>query len=381
MKTIYLDAAATTQMRTEVIEKMTLAMQTYYGNPSSTHSAGRSAKAAVETARKNIAKKLNVQGSEIIFTSGGTEANNMILNSCVRDLGVTRIISSEIEHHAVLNTIKQLKKQYPIKVDYVNLKEGGALDLEHLELKLQESNEKTLVSLMYINNEIGNILNLKETSEICKKYNAFFHSDTVQAIGHYELNLKEVPVDFITASAHKFHGPKGVGFVFLRKNSSIRPLLFGGEQERGVRAGTEAVPAIIGLEQAFLTSYINLQEEKAYISNLKAYFVQNLKTAIPDIKFNGQSEDQEKSTYTIVNVNLPVTQDAKMLLFQLDMKGIACSRGSACQSGADKGSHVLEAFLSEDDLNRPSIRFSLSKYNTKEELDYVVAVLKEYCLV
>lgn len=379
MRNIYLDAAATTPMRSEVIEKMTEAMQRYYGNPSSTYSVGRSAKAVIENARKNIAKQLQVQASEIIFTSGGTEANNMILNSCIRDLKVTKIITSAIEHHAVINTIEHLKKQYAIEVDYVALQKDGSVDLEDLELKLQKSDAKILVSLMYINNEVGNKLDLKKTSEICQKYEAFFHSDTVQAIGHYLLNLKEIPIDFVTASAHKFHGPKGVGFAFIRKNRSLKPLLFGGEQERGMRAGTEAVVNILGLEQAFSISYRNLEEESKYINQLKEYFITRLKAEIPNIQFNGQSDNLSHSAYTIINVNLPINREAKMLLFQLDMKGIACSRGSACQSGADKGSHVLEAFLSEEKLKQPSIRFSLSTYNTEEELDYVIAVLKEYC--
>ena len=379
MEKVYLDSAATTQMRPEVITKITEVMQDNYGNPSSTHSFGRSAKSLIEKARKTIAKQLNVTAAEIIFTSGGTEADNLALNSAVRDLGVKRIITSEIEHHAVLYSVNQLKDCFDIEVEYVNLTAEGEVDLKDLENRLKSSDVKTLVSLMHVNNEVGNKLDLKKVALLCKEYKALFHSDTVQSIGHYEIDLQEIPVDFTAVSAHKFHGPKGVGFAFIRKNSGLKPLIFGGEQERGYRAGTEGLHNIVGLEEAFKLAYANLEEEKAYTTALKLHFIESLKKEIPGVRFNGKSGDLDKSTYTLINANLPVSEEkALMLLFQLDLKGIACSKGSACQSGSDKGSHVLNAFLSEEDLKTPSIRFSFSKYNTKEEIDYVVKTLKEF---
>lgn len=379
MRKVYLDSAATTQMREEVITRMTDVMKEVYGNPSSTHAYGRSAKSLIEQARKTVANFLNVKPAEIIFTSGGTEADNLALNSAVRDLGVKRIITSRIEHHAVLYTVDQLKEVFEIEVDYINLDNCGNADLKHLEELLKSSEKKTLVSLMHINNEVGNKLDIKKAGEICKIYNALFHSDMVQSVGHYDLDFGEIPVDFTAVSAHKFHGPKGVGFAFVRKNSGLKPLIFGGEQERGHRAGTESVHNIVGLEEALKIAYANLEEEKAYVSGLKQHFLTKLKEEIPGVKFNGSCSDPDKSTYTLVNVCLPVPPEkALMLLFQLDLKGIACSKGSACQSGSDKGSHVLNAFLPEEDLRKPSIRFSFSKFNTKEELDYVVETLKEF---
>jgi len=379
MKKVYLDNAATTQMRDEVIEKMTQVMKEFYGNPSSVHSYGRSSKSLIENARKTVAGFLNVSASEIIFTSGGTEADNLVLNSAVRDLGVKRIITSRIEHHAVLHMLDQLKACYGIEVVHVDLDKNGEVDLGHLEELLKASGEKTLVSLMHINNEIGNLLDIKIVGEMCKSYKALFHSDTVQSVGHYEMDLNEIPVDFIAASAHKFHGPKGVGFAFVRKHSGLKPLIFGGEQERGHRAGTESVHNIIGLEIALKLAYKNLKEEREHISSIKNYFIHQLEANIPGVKFNGTSKDPGKSTYTLINICLPVSREkALLLLFQLDLKGIACSRGSACQSGSDKGSHVLEAFLSEEDLNKPSLRFSFSKFNTTQEIDYAVTVLKEF---
>lgn len=379
MRKVYLDSAATTQMRDEVIDRMTEVMKDFYGNPSSTHSYGRSSKSLIENARKTIAKVLNVSAAEIVFTSGGTEADNLALNSAVRDLGVRRIITSKIEHHAVLYTVNQLKECYDIEIEYVNIDATGNVNLAHLENLLENAEEKTLVSLMHVNNEIGNLLDVQKVGIMCKANNALFHCDAVQSIGHYEMDLQETPIDFTAVSAHKFHGPKGVGFAFIRKNSGLKPLIFGGEQERGHRAGTESVHNIIGLEEAFKLAYANLAEEKAYVSSLKSYFIEQLEEHIPGVKFNGNCKDSSKSTYTLVNVCLPVTAEkALMLLFQLDLKGIACSKGSACQSGSDKGSHVLSAFLSEEDMKKPSLRFSFSRFNTKEELDYVITVLKEF---
>ncbi len=379
MKKVYLDNAATTQMRGQVIERMTLVMKEFYGNPSSVHSFGRSSKSLIENARKTVAGFLNVSASEIIFTSGGTEADNYVLNSAVRDLGVKRIISSPIEHHAVLYALDQLRACYDLEVVYVNLDKQGGVDMKHLEDLLGASDQKTLVSLMHINNEIGNMLDLKAVGALCSAYNALFHSDTVQSVGHYELDLKEIQVDFIAASAHKFHGPKGVGFAFVRKRSGLKPLIFGGEQERGHRAGTESVHNIAGLETALKLAYENLGEEREEILSIKNYFIGQLESYIAGVKFNGSCKDPEKSTYTLLNISLPVSREkALLLLFQLDLKGIACSRGSACQSGSDKGSHVLGAILSEEDLDKPSLRFSFSRYTTLGEIDYLVKVLKEF---
>ncbi|MDT0646551.1 cysteine desulfurase family protein [Zunongwangia sp. F260] len=379
MKKVYLDSAATTQIRGKVIDRMSVVMKENFGNPSSAHSYGRSSKTLVEQARKTVASLLNVSASEIIFTSGGTEADNLVLNSAVRDLGVKRIITSRIEHHAVLYTVEQLQRSFGIEVDCIKLDGKGNVVLEDLKRLLAASEEKTLVSLMHVNNEIGNKIDLKEVAEICKANNALFHSDTVQSVGHYQLDLKEIPIDFLAASAHKFHGPKGVGFAFVRKNSGLKPLIFGGEQERGHRAGTEGVHNIVGLEEAIKIAYDKLEEEKAEVLALKKHFIAALKSQIPGVKFNGNCEDPESSTYTLINICLPVSSEkALMLLFQLDLKGIACSKGSACQSGSSKESHVLSAFLAEEDLAKPSIRFSFSKYNTTEEIDYVVEVLKEF---
>ncbi len=379
LKKVYLDNAATTKVREEVISKMQLALVDCYGNPSSTHSFGRSAKTAVETARKTIAKYLNAHPSEIIFTSGGTEADNMIMRCAVRDLGVKTIITTKIEHHAVLHTAEDLVKEHGIDVQFVSLDAFGNPDLAHLERLLEADDQKKLVSLMHVNNEIGNIIDMMAVSHICSRHGALLHSDTVQSVGHFEWDLQETPVDFLTAAAHKFHGPKGIGFAYIRKNSGLKPFISGGSQERGFRGGTEAFHNIVGLEQAFIAAYDHLESERAYVTDLKKYFIERIKNDIPDAVFNGHSGDLEKSTYTLVNVRLPIdSQKALMLLFHLDIKGIACSKGSACQSGSDKGSHVLVELLSEEELQRPSLRFSFSKYNSKEELDYVLAVLKDF---
>lgn len=377
MKQIYFDNAATTQIRDEVIEVMTDVMKNNFGNASSSHSFGRSSKSLVENSRKQIASYLNASASEIVFTSGGTEADNLVLNSAVRDLGITHIITSRIEHHGVLHTLEQLQNEYDISVSYVDLDVDGQICMEHLE-ELLKTNQKILVSLMHINNEIGNLLDLKQVAELCKTNNALFHSDAVQSVGHYSIDLQEIPVDFLAASAHKFHGPKGVGFAFIRKGSGLKPLIFGGEQERGYRAGTESVHNIVGLEMSLSMAYDNIETESTYVKGIKSYFIEQLKANIPNISFNGSSGDMAKSTYTSFNVCLPVAADkSAMLLFQLDLKGIACSKGSACQSGSTLGSHVLAQILSEDDMQKPSLRFSFSIYNTKEEVDYVVGVLKD----
>ncbi|WP_299110306.1 cysteine desulfurase family protein [uncultured Winogradskyella sp.] len=378
MKQVYLDNAATTAIRPEVIERITKVMRESYGNASSTHSFGRSSKALLEQCRKNIASYFNVSASEIVFTSGGTEADNLALRSAVRDLGYDEIITSKIEHHAVLHTAEQLQKEYNVKITYVDLNDCGLIDYSHLEQLLQKSN-KAVVSLMHINNEVGNILDLERVATLCKANNALFHTDTVQSVGHYKIDLQNIPLDFLAASAHKFHGPKGVGFCFIRKESGLKPLIFGGEQERGYRAGTESIHNIVGMDEALKIAYSNLEEDKTYVSDLKDYFIQQLKSVLPEASFNGSCSDKTNSTYTLVNVCLPIAPaKAAMLQFQLDLKGIACSRGSACQSGSNQQSHVLTEILTEDKLKRPSIRFSFSIYNTKEELDYVIKTLNEF---
>lgn len=378
MRQVYFDNAATTPIRDAVIERMTDVMRSQYGNASSTHSMGRSAKSLLETSRKTIASFFNVQASEIVFTAGGTEADNLILRSAVRDLGITEIITSRLEHHAVLHTVEHLQAEYNITVSYVKLLENGAIDLDDLERLLQSSNKK-IVSLMHVNNEIGNKLDLKKVAALCKANNALFHSDTVQSIGHYAIDLKAIPVDFLAASAHKFHGPKGVGFAFIRKGSGIKSSLYGGEQERGYRAGTESIHNIVGMEEALKLSYANLEKEQAQILELKKYFIDRLKLLSPDILFNGNCQNLDLSTYTLINVCLPIApKKGGMLHFQLDLKGIACSKGSACQSGSNQDSHVLTEILSPENLAKPSVRFSFSSFNTKDEVDYVIDVLKEY---
>lgn len=380
MNKIYLDNAATTPLRKEVLDKIYDSL-TYFGNPSSTHSFGRTTKAFIEKARKNIAKEFSVSPPEIIFTSSGTEAINMIIKGAVRDLNITQIITSPLEHHAVLETISSVENEYGINVNFVNITKNGNIDLQNLEKLLLDFSEKEriLVSLMHINNEIGNILPLKETAELCKKYNAFFHSDMVQSVGHFPLDFSEIPVDFISASAHKFYGPKGIGFAFIRKNIPLHSFIFGGEQERGKRAGTEAVHNIVGMEEAFLLAYQNLDREREKITELKQYFTEELQKNIPNIRFNGASGDLKKSAYTILNIGLPAdTKKTEIIALYLDMKGIACSRGSACQSGSTQVSHILKNILAERELQEPNLRFSFSIFNTKEEIDFVIKTLKDF---
>lgn len=376
---VYFDSAATTQVRDEVIVKMQEALKDCYGNPSSSHGFGRTSKTLIEKARKTIAGYLNASPREIIFTSGGTEADNMVLHCAVRDLDVKTIITSRIEHHAVLHTVEQLADEYGVKVHYTDLEQCGTPSLEHLESLLKADDSKKLVSLMHVNNEIGNILDIDTVAGLCKEHGALFHSDTVQSVGHYKIDVKETPVDFMAVAAHKFHGPKGVGFAFIRKDSGLQPFIFGGEQERGYRAGTESVHNIVGLEEAMRLSYDNLEEESAYVKGLKQYFIETLSAAMPGTKFNGNCSESAKSTYTLVNANLPMPPEkALILLFHLDINGIACSKGSACQSGSSNGSHVLSQILPDIYMDRPSLRFSFSKYNTKEEIDYTVKVLKDF---
>ncbi|EDO25341.1 predicted protein, partial [Nematostella vectensis] len=333
MKTIYLDNAATTPIDKEVIEVMHQSMLENNGNPSSIHQVGRKAKASVETARKNIAKYFNVDASEIIFTAGGTEADNLILHNAVTNLGVEVIITSKIEHHAVLHTVAYLQEQYSIEVLFVEIDEDGSINLKHLEqLLAANTNKQCLVSLMYVNNEIGNLLPLDAVCGLCEKYKALFHSDTVQAIGHYPIDLQKTPIDFMAASAHKFHGPKGVGFAYFKKGVGIQPMLHGGNQEKGARSSTENVHSILGMEKALAIAITNIEKDANYLTSLKKYFIDALTVNFNDVKFNGLSADVDKSSYTILNVRF--ARANSMLLFHLDLKGIAVSGGSACQSGS-----------------------------------------------
>lgn len=374
MKVVYLDNAATTPIDPEVIQVMQDSMQRNFGNPSSTHQFGRKAKNGVENARKNIAKVFNVSSSEIIFTAGGTEADNLIMYNAVNNLEVKRIITSRIEHHAVLHTAEFLREEYDIALDFVKIDDQGDVDLKHLESLLSNSTEKTLVSLMYINNEIGNILPWMTIGELCQEHGALFHSDTVQAIGHYELDLQKVPVDFITASAHKFHGPKGVGFAYFKKGFGIKPILHGGDQEKGARSSTENVHGILGMEKALVLASDTLDEDKTHMNSLKSYFMNGLLQLDGRIRFNGQSSNLELSSCTILNVLFPISND--MMLFSLDLQGIAVSGGSACQSGSNAGSHVLHEILNKEDEELTSVRFSFSRNTTQEEIDYTLEKLK-----
>ena len=376
---VYFDNAATTPMRKEVIESISSVMGECYGNPSSSHAFGRTAKTYIETARKAIANLLNAMPQEIIFTSGGTESDNMILNCAVKDLKVTTLISSSIEHHAVLHALEALQKIHKINIAYVKVDHKGTIDLNHLEQLLQKDDSKKLVSLMHVNNEIGNILDLKKVGNMCHKYEALFHTDAVQGIGHFEFDLEELPIDFLSSAAHKFHGPKGIGFSFIRKNSGLEPFIHGGAQERGLRAGTESVHNIVGMYKALQIAYQNLKKEKKLVASIKNHFKSSLLNIFPEVIFNGCSGEDSISTYTLINVAFPISQDkASLLDFHLDLKGIACSKGSACQSGSTSGSHVLNVVQSEDIKSWPSLRFSFSIFNTKEEVDYVMNVLEEF---
>jgi cysteine desulfurase len=375
MKNIYLDNAATTPILPEVIEVITKTMASVYGNPSSSHVMGRKARSLVETARKNIAKQFNANASEIVFTAGGSEADNLIIRNAVTNLGVTTIVSSKLEHPAVLQTIDHLVKVFNITVKWVDFNDKGEIDYKHLEQLIVQTDEKKLVSLMFINNEIGNLLDFNEVAKLCAVNNVLFHSDAVQAVGHFELDVQQTPIDFFAASAHKFHGPKGVGFAYFKKGVGIHPILHGGGQERGARAGTENVHSILGMEKALLIACANMKKESVEIQQVKNYFINELKSNFEGIEFNGMSESTTKSSYIILNVRFP--KEYAMLLFNLDLKGIAVSGGSACQSGSHKGSYVLNAILSDKDASKTSVRFSFSKMNTLEEINYVIETLKK----
>ncbi|MCH8554759.1 MAG: cysteine desulfurase [Schleiferiaceae bacterium] len=372
---IYFDNAATTPLLESVKVAMVEALGTY-GNPSSTHQEGRKAKVQIEKVRKLISKELNCLPAEIYFTSGGTEADNWAILGAVRDLGVQRIITSPVEHHAVLHAAEFIGKQYQVKVEQVNLLPNGNIDYQHLETLLKQE-VKTLVSLMHGNNEIGNLLDLNRVGMLCRANNALFHSDTVQTIGHYSFDLQQLPIDFLAASAHKFHGPKGVGFMFIRSGIKLQPLLFGGSQERGLRASTENVTQIVGLGKAFQEAYHNLENDAVYVASLKHRMIDGLKTIFPEVVFNGTCET--KGLYTVISVGFPPGATTDMLLFSLDLKGICVSGGSACQSGSNKGSHVIQGLLDATDKPSPQVplRISFSKLNTPGEVDKFLQLLQE----
>lgn len=375
---VYFDNAATTPMRAEVISAMHEVMQTAYGNPSSTHGFGRAAKALLENARKSIAAHFNASAQEIIFTSGGTESDNMILRCAVKDLGVTTIISSPLEHHAILHALDQLEAE-GVTVHYVDHDADGELNYEHLENLLAQDTTKKLVTLMYVNNEIGNLLDVGRVGALCKEHSALFHSDAVQSVGHFKMDMQELTMDFFSAAAHKFHGPKGVGFSFVRKQTQIKPFILGGAQERGLRAGTESVHNVVGMQKALDIAYAQLEEERSHILQLKSRFITELKALFPDVQFNGKCSNMDASTYTVVNIGLPVPEDkAGLLDFHLDLKGVACSKGSACQSGSGKGSHVIGALQQKGSSDLPALRFSFSGFNTEAEVAYVMEVLREF---
>ncbi len=374
MKRVYLDNAASTPIAPEIIEMMSEMMKTNFANPSSVHSFGRESKIIVENARKSIANLLNTSPGSIFFTSGGTEADNMAIKCGIEDYKIKYAITSRISHHAVLYPLEDLAALGKIKLSYIDIDENGVVSLSHLK-ELLKNNPRTFVSIMHANNEIGTIQDLKQIGEICKENNAIFHSDTVQTIAHFPFNMQELNIDFMAASAHKFHGPKGVGFIYISENIQIKPLLRGGAQERNMRAGTENVYGIAALAMAMEMAYEHLEEETKYIKGLKSYMIEKFKTEMPEVQFYGKCTDMDNSLYTVLSVNFPETDFAEMLLFNLDIMGISCSGGSACASGGTKGSHVLTAIV--PDSKRPGIRFSFSKYNSKEEINYTIEKLKE----
>ncbi|MEQ1798358.1 MAG: cysteine desulfurase family protein [Lacibacter sp.] len=373
MNRIYFDNAATTAIEPKVLEAMLPYLQNNFGNPSSIYSFGRETRLAIENARKTVAKILNAHPAEIFFTSGGTESSNTAITASVRDLGCKHIITSAIEHHATLHTVEYLDNRDEVTVSYVKVLPNGHIDLEHLEQLLAASEEKTLVTLMHANNEIGNITDIHAVGNLCKLYNAIFHSDTVQTIGHFPFDLRNTPIHFLSGSAHKFHGPKGAGLLYINENVQIKPYIHGGGQERNMRAGTENVYGIVGFAKALEIATASHEADSAYIKGIKYYLIEQLKKKINGIGFNGDS--MGLSNYTVLNVSFPKSEKTEMLLFNLDMEGICASGGSACTSGAQQGSHVIRAINTNP--NQVQVRFSFSKYNTKEEVDILVDKLKD----
>lgn len=369
---VYLDNAATTPIAPEVVDEMIPVLREGFGNPSSIHAFGRKTRALIEVARRNVAKWLNAAPGEIFFTSGGTEADNMAIRCTINDLGIKHAITTKIEHHAVLHTLEELEKEGKIKLSFVNLDALGHVDLNHLEQLLKE-NGRSFVSLMHANNEIGNLLPVEKVGELCEQYDSIFHTDTVQTMAHYKMDVKKMKAHFITGAAHKFHGPKGVGFLYVSNDISIKPLIHGGAQERNMRGGTENVYGIVGLSKALDLALSEAEEHQQHVQSLKTYMIKRLEEEIEGVEFNGDAKG--RSLYTVLNVRLPHSDKAEMLLYSLDIAGIACSGGSACSSGSNVGSHVLRNI--GIDMTRPSIRFSFSRYNTKEEIDYTVNKLKE----
>ena len=373
MNRIYLDNAATTPLDKDVMAEMVDVMGNYYGNPSSIHAQGREVRTLIEKARKTVSGLLNASPAEVFFTSGGTEADNTAIRCGIAAFGIKHAITSKIEHHAVEHTLSQMLKDGVIdKLSFINIDDKGNLDYAHLEQLLQE-NGKSFVSLMHANNELGTLNDIERIGDICEQYNAIFHSDTVQTMGHYVHDVKKMKAHFIVCAAHKFHGPKGVGFLYVHHSIKISPMIFGGSQERNMRGGTENVYGIVGLAKAMEIAYTEMDQHHTYIQDLKTYMKDKLVAEVPGISFNGET-DPEKSLYTVLNVSFPEMDMADMLLFNLDIQGISASGGSACSSGSNIGSHVLTGI--GVDPNRPSIRFSFSKYNTKAELDYVVEKVK-----
>ncbi len=373
MERIYLDNAATTSIDPQVLEAMMPYLTTHFGNPSSIYSYGRESRMAIENARKTVAKILNAHPAEIFFTSGGTESSNTAITASVRDLGCKHIISSPIEHHATAHTIEHLFHSGEAALSYVKLLPNGHIDLDDLEKLLAGTEEKCLVTLMHANNEIGNMLDIQKAGELCKLYNAIFHSDTVQTVGHFPFDLRNTPVHFVTASGHKFHGPKGVGMLYINENIKINPFVYGGSQERNMRAGTENIYGIVGFAKALQLATENFERNSTYIKSLKRHLMEKLKTNIIGVSFNG--DPWGSSLYTVVSARFPKTDKSEMLLFNLDINHICASGGSACTSGADQGSHVIRAI--NNNPNQVTVRFSFCKYNTKEEIDIVVEKLKE----
>lgn len=373
---VYFDNAATTPIHPQVVEVMIPLLRDHFGNPSSIHAFGREVKSAVEGARKKVANLLHVSPAEIFFTSGGTEADNMAIRCSIHDLGITHAITSPIEHHAVLHTLEDMAERGEVKLSLVEVDRQGRINMQHLE-ELLKNNPGSFVSLMHANNEIGTVIDLKETGELCRRYNAVFHSDTVQTMGHFPFDLSDLPVDFITGAAHKFHGPKGVGFLYINHRLKIKPFITGGAQERNMRGGTENIYGIVGLATALEISCRDMEEDQRHVESLKDYMMERLKQEIPGVTFNGAVESG--NLYTVLNVSFPPHEHSEMLLFNLDIAGIACSAGSACSSGSNTGSHVLKGIKA--DPSRPSVRFSFSRFNTREEVDYVLEKLRAFFLV
>lgn len=374
---VYLDNAATTPLDPEVMKEMCKVMENTYGNPSSIHSHGREARTLIERSRKTVANLLGTSPSEIFFTSSGTEADNTAIRCGIVDHDIKHAITTRTEHHAVLHTLEALEKTGIIKLSFVDLDKKGNVDYDHLETLLKE-NDRSFVSIMHANNEIGTLSDIDRIGDLCEVYNAIYHCDTVQTMGHYKHDLSKLKAHFVVCSAHKLHGPKGVGFLHVNHRIKIKPFIYGGAQERNMRGGTENIYGIVGLAKALEMAYTEMEQHHQHIQGLKSYMIDRLKESVPGIEFNGET-DPDKSLYTVLNVSFPEMDMADMLLFNLDIAGISASGGSACSSGSDIGSHVLTAIGAS--ASRPSVRFSFSKNNTKQDIDYTVSKICELCLV